>query len=306
MTGVSGEDLWAWRQQAIQQVKDWATDSQAQSNYLQELDWLLLSIADLDKLALRLETFRVLPAIELTRSLPTLSLLWQQRLEQHVPVQYLLGQTTWRNLTLEVAPGVLIPRPETELMIDLAQHWVAQHPTLHSGSAMQWADLGTGSGAIALGLAQSFPQAEIHAVDVSAIALGIAQRNAEQLNRVVSVHFYEGEWLDPLNSLKGYLDGIVSNPPYIPSAEILTLQPEVFQHEPHLALDGGEDGLASMYRIVNQAPQYLRVGGVLLLEMMRGQAASVKELLQSNGQYTNIQIHSDLAGVERFVLTTHI
>jgi release factor glutamine methyltransferase len=306
MTGVSGEDLWAWRQQAVRQAIDWATNSQAQSNYLQELDWLLLSIADLDKLALRLETFRVLPHIELTRSLPTLSLLWQQRLERHVPVQYLLGQTTWRNLTLEVAPGVLIPRPETELIIDLAQHWVAQHPTLHSDSSMQWADLGTGSGAIALGLAQSFPQAEIHAVDVSAIALEIAQRNAKQLHRAVPIRFYEGEWLDPLESLKRDLDGIVSNPPYIPSAEIPTLQPEVFQHEPHLALDGGEDGLASIYRIVKQAPQYLRVGGVLLLEMMRGQAASVEELLQRNGQYRNIQIHTDLAGVERFALATRI
>jgi release factor glutamine methyltransferase len=305
MTEVSGEDLWRWRQQAVQQVVDWATDPQAQSNYLQELDWLLIAVANLDKLSLRLETFRSRSQIELTRSLPTLSQLWQQRLEQHIPVQYLLGQTTWRNLTLEVAPGVLIPRPETELLIDLAYNWVVQHPTLRPNSPMQWADLGTGSGAIALGLAQSFPQADIHAVDISPIALEIAQRNARQL-KAAPIQFYEGEWLKPLGHLKNCLDGIVSNPPYIPSAEIPTLQPEVFQHEPHLALDGGKDGLASIYRIVNQSPKYLRVGGVLLLEMMRGQAASVKELLQSNGQYTNIQIHTDLAGVERFVLTTRI
>ncbi len=306
MAEVSGADLWSWRQQAVRQVLDWVTDLQAQSDYLRELDWLLVAVADLDNLSLRLETFRARPAIELTRPLPTLSQLWQQRLEQHVPIQYLLGWTTWRNLTLEVAPGILIPRPETELIIDLAQHWVLQHPTLRLDSPMQWADLGTGSGAIALGLAQSFPQADIHAVDISPIALEIAQRNAKQIHGTKPIRFYQGEWLDPLNRLQRYFDGIVSNPPYIPSAEIPKLQPEVFLHEPHLALDGGKNGLASMYQIVKQAPKYLQVGGVLLLEMMRGQAASVKELLQSNGQYTNIQIHTDLAGVERFVLATRI
>jgi release factor glutamine methyltransferase len=306
MGEVSGEDLWHWRQQAVRQALDWAADPQAQSNYLQELDWFLVAVADLDKLSLRLETFRARPSIELARSLPELSQLWQQRLEQHVPIQYLVGWTTWRSLTLEVAPGVLIPRPETELLIDLAQNWVLQHPTLRLDSPMQWADLGTGSGAITLGLAQSFPQANIHAVDISPIALDIAQRNARQIHGVRPIRFYQGEWLAPLDRLKGCLDGIVSNPPYIPSAEISNLEPEVFQHEPHLALDGGKDGLDSMYRIVKQAPEYLQVGGVLLLEMMRGQAASVKDLLQSNGQYTNIQIRSDLAGVERFVLATRI
>jgi release factor glutamine methyltransferase len=306
MGEVSGEDLWRWRQQAVWQALDWAADPQAQSNYLQELDWFLVAVADLDKLSLRLETFRARPSIELARSLPALSQLWQQRLEQHVPIQYLVGWTIWRTLTLEVAPGVLIPRPETELIIDLTQNWVLQHPTLRLDSPMQWADLGTGSGAIALGLAQSFPQADIHAVDISPIALDIAQRNARQIRGARPVRFYQGEWLAPLDRLKGYLDGIVSNPPYIPSAEIPNLEPEVFQHEPHLALDGGKDGLDSMYRIVKQAPEYLQVGGVLLLEMMRGQAASVKKLLQSNGQYTNIQVHGDLAGIERFVLATRM
>jgi release factor glutamine methyltransferase len=306
MAKVSGEDLWRWRQQAVRQAIDWVADSQAQSSYLQELDWLLVAVADLDKLSLRLEAFRSRSSIELTRSLSDLSQLWQQRLERHVPIQYLLGWTTWRDLTLEVAPGVLIPRPETELLIDLAQNWVLHHPTLRLDSLMQWADLGTGSGAIALGLAQSFPQADIYAVEISPIALDIAERNARQIHGARPIRFYQGEWFNPLEGLKGYFDGIVSNPPYIPSAELPSLQPEVFQHEPHLALDGGEDGLDLMYRIVKEAPEYLQVGGVLLLEMMRGQAASVKELLRSNGQYTNIQIHSDLAGIERFVLATRI
>ncbi|MCG9892566.1 MAG: peptide chain release factor N(5)-glutamine methyltransferase [Thermosynechococcaceae cyanobacterium MS004] len=331
---VSGEELWVWRQQAIQRTIDWVAETQVQPgvqgrcqgsdqsqrlrpesllpeqqsdyqsnyqpDYLQELDWLVRSVTGLDRLALRLESFRSSPGIELTRSLSELSHLWQQRLEQRVPLQYLLGSTTWRDFSLAVKPGVLIPRPETELLIDLAQDWVAKHPMLDRDSVMQWADLGTGSGAIALGLSRSFPQAHVHGVDVSPVALGVAQHNARQLGLDEAVHFYEGEWLTPLGALKGKLDGIISNPPYIPSAEVPELQTEVALHEPHLALDGGEDGLASIRLIVSQAPQYLRAGGLLLLEMMDGQAAAVQELILSSGTYSTVQIHSDLAGVRRF------
>jgi release factor glutamine methyltransferase len=307
MASVSGEELWRWKQDAVQQLEVWVSERQDRPDYLYELDWLLATTASLDRLALRLESFRALPHLDLTRSLQELSQLWQQRLEQRVPMQYLLGYTTWRNLILEVAPGVLIPRPETELLIDLAQAWVNEHPILRQDSIMRWADLGTGSGAIALGLAQSFPQADIYAVDLSPIALEIARRNAKRLQPSVRpIHFYLGEWLAPLNSLVDGLDGIISNPPYIPHAEIPTLQPEVSRHEPHLALDGGEDGLDSISWIVKQTPQYLRSGGMLLLEMMGGQGALVKAMLQNNGLYCNIQTHLDLSGVERFTSATRL
>jgi release factor glutamine methyltransferase len=291
---VSGEALWKWRESTRQITSTCINDAQAAEQYLWELDWLLTSVATVDRLSLKLETYRTRVTIAVERSLPELSALWQRRLQEQVPVQYLLGRVGWRNFTLAVAPGVLIPRPETELLIDLA---LASVP--NGQEPMQWADLGTGSGAIALALATSFPAATIHAVDTSAVALEIAQHNAAQLGLTDRVKFYQGNWLEPLTDLEGILTGIISNPPYIPSAEVLTLQPEVANHEPHLALDGGTDGLDAFRAIVNQAPQFLRSGGVLLLEMMMGQATAVSSLLQS-GDYSDVQIHEDLAGIQRF------
>lgn len=293
---VSGEDLWQWRQSACQNTFDYLCNVQFAKEYIRELDWLLTAVAAVDRLSLKLETYRNCSAIAIERPLPNLSILWQRRLTEQVPIQYLLGRTDWRDLTLTVAPGVLIPRPETELLIDLA---IAAFPEAGHEPA-HWADLGTGSGAIALALAKSFPHASIHAVDTSATALNIANHNAQQLGLIKQIQFYEGDWLDPLIHLKGKVKGIISNPPYIPSAIVPTLQPEVAYHEPHLALDGGLDGLDSIRAIVLQAPNFLKSGGVLLLEMMMGQSEAVYRLLEQSGYYRNIQIHPDLAGIQRF------
>lgn len=293
---VSGEDLWQWRQSACQDTFDYLRNVEFAKEHIRELDWLLTAVAAVDRLALKLETYRNCPAIAMERSLPNLSILWQRRLTEQVPVQYLLGRTDWRDFTLTVAPGVLIPRPETELLIDLA---VEAFPDADSTPA-HWVDLGTGSGAIALALAKSFPNDSIHAVDTSVTALNIAQHNAQQLGLTKQVQFYQGDWLQPLSHLKGELKGIISNPPYIPSAIVPTLQPEVAHHEPHLALNGGVDGLDSIRTIVLQAPEFLHSGGVLLLEMMMGQSEAVYALLAQSGCYNNIQIHPDLAGIQRF------
>jgi release factor glutamine methyltransferase len=300
---ISGEDLWQWRDSACHQVSAHICCPQAAKSYLRELDWLLTAVIKVDRLALKLETYRTCPAIAAERSLSELSRLWQRRLEENVPVQYLLGRTTWRDFTLTVAPGVLIPRPETELLIDLA---MAAAPTLANTEPIHWVDLGTGSGAIALALARCFPSAIIHAVDASAIALDIAKRNAEQLGLIDRVQFYQGNWLEPLAHLKGELTGIVSNPPYIPSPLVPTLQPEVAHHEPHLALDGGTDGLDAFRAIVPQGVPFLKSGGVLLLEMMEGQAETVTDLLRQSGYYCNLQIHPDLAGIQRFAQAQRI
>jgi release factor glutamine methyltransferase len=292
---VSGEALWEWRESTRQITSACGHNSQAADQYLWELDWLLTSVATVDRLSLKLETYRTRPTVAVERSLSELSVLWQRRLQEQVPVQYLLGRVGWRNFTLAVAPGVLIPRPETELLIDLAMAAVPNDRK----EPMHWADLGTGSGAIALALATSFPTATIHAVDTSAVALEIAQHNATQLGLSDRVKFYQGNWLEPLIDLQGMLTGIISNPPYIPSDQVPTLQPEVANHEPHLALDGGTDGLDAVRAIVKQAPAFLRSEGVLLLEMMMGQATAVSSLLAS-GDYNNIQTHADLAGMQRF------
>jgi release factor glutamine methyltransferase len=289
---VSGLELWQWVNQAKAQAR-------ASDIPLAEIDWLLQELAGLDRLALRLESFKDLPKIELKLSLSELAQLWQRRLQERVPVQYLTGVAHWRHFSLKVTPAVLIPRPETELLIDLAVEAVKSYgvnPKSH------WVDLGTGSGAIAIGLACALTNARVYAVDCSSEALAVARLNAENLGLASRVNFYQGLWWEPLAFLKGQVSGMVSNPPYIPSSTVLTLQPEVVRHEPHLALDGGFDGLECIRHLVETAPDYLESGGVWLVEMMAGQAEAVADMLESHGSYGKVQIFSDLAGIDRFAL----
>ncbi|NQE34613.1 peptide chain release factor N(5)-glutamine methyltransferase [Microcoleus asticus] len=289
---VSGLELWQWVNQA-------KAEAIASDVPLAEIDWLLQELAGLDRLALRLESFKDLPKIELKLSLSELAQLWQRRLQERVPVQYLTGVAHWRHFSLKVTPAVLIPRPETELLIDLAVEAVKSYSV---NPKSHWVDLGTGSGAIAIGLACALTNARIYAVDCSSEALAVARLNAENLGFGSRVNFYQGLWWEPLAFLKGQVSGMVSNPPYIPSSTVLTLQPEVVQHEPHLALDGGFDGLECIRHLVETAPDYLESGGVWLVEMMAGQAEAVADMLQSHGSYREVQIFSDLAGIDRFAL----
>ncbi len=299
---ISGESLWQWRSQARQQAI-------AAGVSVGEVDWLLQAVTGLDRLSLHLGTVRDRPQVTLDRSLADLTQCWQQRIEARVPIQYLVGVVSWRQFQLKVSPAVLIPRPETEEAIDLAANACQQSLCAQTLSAQtgHWADLGTGSGAIAIGLATALPKATIHAVDRSAAALEIARYNAQQClgteeNTCDRIRFYLGDWFAPLAALQGKLAGMISNPPYIPSIEIAQLQPEVCQHEPHLALDGGADGLDCLRHLVNTAPLYLRSGGIWLVEMMAGQAESVTQLLEQQGSYTQIQVFPDLSGIDRFVL----
>ncbi|MBN3892945.1 MAG: peptide chain release factor N(5)-glutamine methyltransferase [Nostoc sp. JL31] len=285
---VSGLQLWQWRNAALEAAI--ATDVLPM-----EVDWLLLEVAGLDRLALRLESFKNWPQIQLQLPLEELEQLWQRRLNDRLPVQYIAGVTPWRQFKIAVSSAVLIPRPETECLIDLAE-------ASTSNTSGHWADLGTGSGAIAIGLADALPKATIHAVDYSLEALAIAQANADNLGFADRIKFYQGSWWEPLTFLKGQFSGMVSNPPYIPTSTLPTLKPEVLNHEPHLALDGGADGLDCIRHLVEISPSYLQPGGVWLIEMMAGQADEVRELLQNQGNYCNIQIHADLAGIERFAL----
>ncbi|MBD2306371.1 peptide chain release factor N(5)-glutamine methyltransferase [Chroococcidiopsis sp. FACHB-1243] len=291
---TSGLELWRWRQQA-------AIDAIAADVSSKELDWLLQEVAGLDTLSLRLELYKYQPQIQLKLPLAELDRLWQRRLQERLPVQYIAQTTPWRDFKLVVSPAVLIPRPETEILIDLVVEAVNKSfvTGLERG---HWVDLGTGSGAIAIGLAAVFPAAEVHAVDLSSAALAVAQSNARNLGYGDRLKFYLGNWWEPLAFLQGQVCGMVSNPPYIPSKLVPQLQPEVANHEPHSALDGGVDGLDCIHHLIATAPNFLRSGGVWLIEMMAGQAETVSELLQQQGSYIDIQIYADLAGIERFAL----
>ncbi|PMB23033.1 peptide chain release factor N(5)-glutamine methyltransferase [Fischerella thermalis] len=296
---ISGLQLWQWRQAAIAAAI--AADVSPT-----EVDWLLQEIAGLDRLALRLESFKDWAQIQLQLPLAELDLLWQKRLKERLPVQYIAGVTPWRKFKITVSPAVLIPRPETELLIDIAVAAVAKSKKELGLQQGHWADLGTGSGAIAIGLADALPEATIHAVDYSSTAVAIAQINAQNAKLSDRIKFYQGYWWEPLESFKGQLSGMVSNPPYIPSSTLSFLQPEVVNHEPRLALDGGDDGLDCIRYLVETSPTYLKSGGVWLVEMMAGQADAVQEMLQNQGSYCNIEIYTDLAGIERFALAQRL
>ena len=202
------------------------------------------------------------------------------------PVAYITGQKEFFGLTLQVDARVLDPRADTETLVEWALSCLADVP------APQVVDLGTGSGAIALAFQHSRPDAQVHAVDASTEALQVAEANATRLG--LAVQFHAGSWLSPFSG-DALFDVIVSNPPYIASADAhLT----ALTHEPLSALGSGSDGLDDLRVIVRQAPNHLKPGGWLLLEHGYDQAQAVQDLL-GNAGLTHVQSHADLAGILR-------
>ena len=209
--------------------------------------------------------------------------LCQQR-AAGVPLAYLTGHKQFYGLELAVDARVLDPRPDTETLVDWALHVIAQLPS------PRIADLGTGSGAIALALQSQRPTAQVLAVDASEGALAVAQANAQRLG--LPVRFQHGNWLD---GITGLFDAIVSNPPYIPAHD-----PHLaaLTHEPLQALASGADGLDDLRTLIAQAPEHLAPGGWLLLEHGHDQANAVRALLQAQG-FIEVQSRNDLAGIAR-------
>ncbi|SEL09822.1 [protein release factor]-glutamine N5-methyltransferase [Variovorax sp. YR750] len=200
------------------------------------------------------------------------------------PVAYLLGEKEFHGLNLQVDARVLVPRPDTETLVE----WALQ--CLEGQTAPRVLDLGTGSGAIALALQHARPDAQVDAVDASADALAVAQANARKLG--LPVRFAQADWLD--GAASGYTV-IASNPPYIAAGD-----PHLpaLRHEPSSALVSGADGLDDIRRIVQDAPAHLAEGGWLLLEHGHDQAAAVRELLAARG-FAEVQSRDDLAGIQR-------
>jgi len=208
------------------------------------------------------------------------------------PVAYIRGQQEFWSLLFEVTPAVLIPRPDTELLVERTlAHLPNDTPTT---VPITVADLGTGSGAIALSIASERPQAQVVATDASNDALTVASRNAGRL-QIANVNFLHGDWCAPLGERR--FDAIVSNPPYI-APEDRDLAPEVRRYEPAAALFAGNGGLESLTVIARQSPRNLRPGGWLLLEHGWKQGAQVRDLLVRNG-FAHVRSHADLAGHER-------
>jgi len=213
----------------------------------------------------------------------------------HEPLAYILGRRECFGLTFEVAPGVLIPRPDTETLIEAALEAVHAHPGARR--LVNVADVGTGSGVIALALARHAPTAKVYALDASTEALAIAGRNRRRLGLQDRVVLLAGDLLD---ALPVAADVVVANLPYIPTAEVDRLAPEVRDWEPRAALDGGPDGLDVIRALIARLPTHLAEVSAVLLEVGHDQAPEVARLLEA-ALGVPARLHHDLAGIARVV-----
>lgn len=214
---------------------------------------------------------------------------------EHCPLQYLLGEIEFYERDFKVTPAVLIPRPETELVVDKCLEKLPDED-----EAYRIADVGTGSGVIAVTLAVERSSAQVIATDFSAEALEVAAENARRHGVKDRVGLFQGDLTDPvkeaLEKAGKKLHLLVSNPPYIPSDQVEELAPEVRDHEPRRALDGGQDGLDYVRKLVENAGSLLEGGGWLVLELSEGQADSVRDLLQSEDAFCGAEIETETDG----------
>jgi release factor glutamine methyltransferase len=213
---------------------------------------------------------------------------------------YILGRKEFYGLDFQVNPAVLVPRPDTETLVEAALASIEEIKKLTAtNQSLRVLDLCTGSGAVAVVLKHTMPELEVWATDISAEALEVARANAARLLPPNSIHFCHGDLFSALFPTPHSFHVIVSNPPYVPTAEIAGLAPEV-RGEPPLALDGGSDGLDVIERIIGDAPRFLSSGGILLLEADPRQMERIAVLLQQ-AAFTDIQTRRDLSGRERII-----
>ncbi len=283
----SGKELLLWR---TRQLSKGGSEA--------ELDWLLDMGAGLDWSSLQKIYIDPLRSLRLKKSLKELAIIWREYLEKQIPLQYLIGKCNWRDFELEINSQAMIPRPETELLVDFALK------RFKNEFAGRWVDLGTGSGALSVALARSFPDWEGHAVDCSKEALDLANRNLQRLAPGSNIFLHFGNWWEPVKPWWGSISLVLANPPYIPKCQIDQLEPEVRNHEPYLALCGGLDGLSSCRKVVSGAFQALEPEGWLLLEHHHDQSDQLLDLMDATG-LKNVQFENDLNGIRRFALGCH-
>jgi release factor glutamine methyltransferase len=256
-----------------------------------DAEWLLAAALGVGRFEAQLDLDRALPAPVAERYEAAV-----RRRARREPLQRVLGWEAFRGLRLSVTADVLVPRPETETLVEWA---LGLLPVQQAGARLRALDLGTGSGAIACALAAERSDVDVLAIDVSPAAAVVAWENARRLGLAGRVRVVAGDLADSLGGFRA--DLIVSNPPYLPSALVGGLEPEVRMHEPRLALDGGSDGLALIRRIVGASREALRPSAPLVLETAGGdQAVAAAELLRAEG-FARVAVRADLAGIDRFV-----
>lgn len=255
-----------------------------------EAEVLLAHTLQVRRIDLYLQFERPLTESELTELRSTL-----RRRVRGTPVAYLVGEREFYGLSFTVKEGVLIPRPESELVVELALA-----DLVHENRPMRVADLGTGSGCLGIAIAVGAPQVTVDAVDVSEVAVAVARANANRLGVGDRVSVLQGAWGAPLAG-RGLYDLVVSNPPYVTSAELEDLAPGVHEFEPRLALDAGEDGLTPYRELQIELPKLAAPGATMLLEVDPRRAAAVAELVADAWPVVQTRLHLDHSERERVV-----
>lgn len=254
---------------------------------------LLLAAFHLDMVHFLLNRMQELPENEINQSCTALYHKMLEKRRKRVPLQQILGCQEFMGLNFFVNQHVLIPRQDTETLVEL----VLEEQNMQEKRVL---DMCTGSGCIAISLAVKGGYTSVTATDISEEALKVAQRNVEALTCTECVRLFQGDLFDALPEIEEKFDVITSNPPYIPTAVIRTLEPEVREHEPMLALDGTEDGLYYYRRIAAEVGSFLNDGGSIYLEIGHDQGEAVSALLRNAG-FSHVRVCKDLAGKDRVV-----
>jgi len=281
---------------SVKEFLCWKKEQLSKGGDIQSFSFLLESIGGITTSNLNLISINLEGYLHLKKNLEYLESIWNEHLLKSCPIQYLCGITFWRDLKLKVTNKVLIPRPETELIVDIVFN---KYP--NKSEKLFFAELGTGSGAISIALAFAYPFSNGLATDIDQDALEIATKNYTDFSKQSNLKFYCGNWWSPLEIFKGKIDLAISNPPYIPKDTYEKLPKEVKNFEPKIALLGGEDGLKHIRKIIQKAPLYLKEKGWLILENHFDQGEKVKQLFINN-KFTSIEIVKDLSGIGRFTI----
>jgi release factor glutamine methyltransferase len=281
------------RDWTVRDVVTWMTDDlrkRGVEGARLDAELIVAQALRIDRVKVIVESQRLLEPDELE----TIRALFKRR-RGYEPVAYLRGYREFYGRPFRVDRRVLVPRPDTEILVEVALQRLRGHDL-----GARVLDLCTGSGCVAVTLKLERPTMTVDATDLSPDAVAVARDNAQRLGAVWNVRFAAGDLFAPLGAPRQIYDLVVANPPYIATQEIETLQPDIRDHEPRLALDGGPDGLVVVRRIVAEAPRWLRRGCALAMEIGAGQAAEVEQIFRQGG-FTDVRRAQDYGGHERVV-----
>ncbi len=289
----AGEKPWT-----VRSVLQWTTDFFAQHDLASarlDAEVLLAHVLEQDRLALYLHYEDTVPG----SALQTYRGLIRRRVNKE-PIAYITGMREFYSISFAVEPSVLIPRPETEHLVE----YVLEHVRDNAGSTGQGAlrilEIGTGSGNLCIALAKHLPKAQIVSLDVSFSAISVAMKNRrEHPDCSERIHLFQGNLLEGLHPERARFHLIVSNPPYVPTESWDDLSPEVREHEPRVALDGGRRGTETLHGILSNAARFLLPDGALVLEIGEGQAEALAGVAEETGHYRQSRVLEDYAGKPR-------